>query len=239
MPAAGWRRGRSTASCGARPSSSIPASTCTSALRRRVPPAAPAAKARPSPSSASVGDIMLPIRCAGPERLADQVGLAEHAVQVQVEPGQPVARAEPEAGREHAGVALRRRRVTRLVVSPVAVRPVERARRARRRASPGDRPRSRGRRSRQSASGASPARVSTRVPAYGTSTGSDQTASYAGEVVARDEAAALVHQLEQRLAERPLVRASRPLVGEQLERAHEARLARAGRLACSSVPPGE
>ena len=41
------------------------------------------------------------------ERLPDEVGLAEHAVQVQVEAGQQVARAKAEARREHARVAVR------------------------------------------------------------------------------------------------------------------------------------
>ena len=70
---------------------------------------------------------MLPIRSPGLERLADQVGLAEHAVQVHVEARQPVARTEAEAGGEHAGVAFR---VDRDEVGRVArgVRPVERLR---------------------------------------------------------------------------------------------------------------
>ena len=41
------------------------------------------------------------------ERPADEVGFAEHAVQVQVETGNVVPRAEPEAGSEDAGVSLR------------------------------------------------------------------------------------------------------------------------------------
>jgi hypothetical protein len=40
------------------------------------------------------------------ELIRDQIDLAEHAVQVQVEPGNEVAGAEPEAGRERAGIAL-------------------------------------------------------------------------------------------------------------------------------------
>ena len=44
---------------------------------------------------------------AGLERPAQQVGLAEHAVQMHVEARQPVARAEPEARRHHTGVAAR------------------------------------------------------------------------------------------------------------------------------------
>src|SRR5437764_1432722 len=41
------------------------------------------------------------------ERPADEVGFAEHAVQVQVETGNVVPRAEAEAGSEDAGVSLR------------------------------------------------------------------------------------------------------------------------------------
>ena len=44
---------------------------------------------------------------AGLELAAKQVGLAEHAVQVQVEAGEEVPRAEPEARREHADVPVR------------------------------------------------------------------------------------------------------------------------------------
>ena len=40
------------------------------------------------------------------EALGEEIGLAEHAVQVQVEPGQEVARTEPEARREDARVPL-------------------------------------------------------------------------------------------------------------------------------------
>ena len=49
---------------------------------------------------------MLAIRSPGSSTLGQQVGLAEHAVQVQVEPGNEVARAEPEARRQDAGVAV-------------------------------------------------------------------------------------------------------------------------------------
>ena len=41
------------------------------------------------------------------ERAHEQVHLAQHRVQMQVEPGESVARAEAEAGREHASVSLR------------------------------------------------------------------------------------------------------------------------------------
>ena len=44
---------------------------------------------------------------AGLERPGKQVGLAEHAVQMQVEAGHEVARAETEARRQDAGVAVR------------------------------------------------------------------------------------------------------------------------------------
>ena len=40
------------------------------------------------------------------ERPAEEIGLAQHAVQVQVETGNVVARAEPEAGGQDAGVSL-------------------------------------------------------------------------------------------------------------------------------------
>ena len=39
------------------------------------------------------------------EPSADEIGLAEHAVQMEVEPGKEIARAEAEARREHAGAA--------------------------------------------------------------------------------------------------------------------------------------
>ncbi len=61
----GWRRGRSTAASGLRPSSRTPARTWTRALRSRVPPAAPTASASPRSSRPIVGDIMLAIRSPG------------------------------------------------------------------------------------------------------------------------------------------------------------------------------
>ena len=80
--------------------------------RRRAPSAAACrprrrsrARARRASSASSAPSCSAsarPARAAG-----DEVDLAEHAVQVQVEPGQPVARAEAEARREHAGVAVR------------------------------------------------------------------------------------------------------------------------------------
>ena len=73
------------------------------------PPSRSRARGRP-PSNASVGAIMLCHPLARPERLADEVDLAEHAVQLQVEAGEEVARAEAEARREHARVRRRRPR---------------------------------------------------------------------------------------------------------------------------------
>ena len=58
-------RGRSTAACGSRPSSRIDDATVTSAVRSRVPPAEPIARTGPSPSSATLGAIMLCIRSPG------------------------------------------------------------------------------------------------------------------------------------------------------------------------------
>ena len=50
---------------------------------------------------------MLAIRSPGSSGPVEQVGLAEHAVQMEVEAGHEVARAEPEARREDAGVSVR------------------------------------------------------------------------------------------------------------------------------------
>ena len=58
----------------------------------------------PSPSSASEGAIMLSIRSPD-ERPEEELRLAEHAVELEVESGQVVARAEPEARGEDADVA--------------------------------------------------------------------------------------------------------------------------------------
>ena len=49
---------------------------------------------------------MLSIRSPGSSGAADEVDLAEHAVQVQVEAGEEVARAEAEARRQHADAAV-------------------------------------------------------------------------------------------------------------------------------------
>ena len=67
---------------------------------------------------------MLSIRSPGRERRPVQVDLSEHAVQVQVEAGEEVARPEPEARREDAGVSVgvRRDEVRRV---PVDGRTVE------------------------------------------------------------------------------------------------------------------
>ena len=103
-----------------RPRRGCPRSTSASAARRRVPPAEPIASERPSASNASVGAIMLPSARPGTRAPREQVDLAEHAVQVQVEPGQVVARAETEAGREDARVAVARRRRRRWSCAPPA-----------------------------------------------------------------------------------------------------------------------
>ena len=108
--AAGWKRGRSIAACGSTPSCRTAPSTPTSAVRSRVPPAAPSASSRLGRRRRRASGPSCSPSARRAERLADEVGLAEHAVQVQVEPGQPVARAETEARRQHARVARRRRR---------------------------------------------------------------------------------------------------------------------------------
>ena len=78
------------------------------AVRRRVPPAAPPARTSwPSARSAIVRRhhaLHPPARArAGP---AQEIRLAEHRVQVEVETGEEVAGAETEARRDRAGVAV-------------------------------------------------------------------------------------------------------------------------------------
>ena len=95
-----------TASVAPSPSSSTDAATPTSAVRSRVPPAEPIASASPSSSKARLGAIMLSILARRNERHVVEVDLAEHAVQVQVVAREEVARAEAEARRQDAGVAV-------------------------------------------------------------------------------------------------------------------------------------
>ena len=80
------------------PSSSTPARTCTRALRSRVPPAAPAATTTVPESASATRRHHARHPSARLELAAEQVGLAEHAVQVEVEAGEEVARAEAKAG---------------------------------------------------------------------------------------------------------------------------------------------
>ena len=54
-----------------------------------------------------LGAIIELMRSPGPGLAANEVGLAEHAVQVQVEAGEVVARAETEARRQDADIAVR------------------------------------------------------------------------------------------------------------------------------------
>ena len=107
----GGRAARSTAACGSRPSSRIAGGdgderACAAACRPRRRSRARARRRR----ATSVGAIMLCHPRARLERAAEQVDLAEHAVQMQVEARQPVAGAEAEARRQHARVAVARRR---------------------------------------------------------------------------------------------------------------------------------
>ena len=85
----------------------MPATTLRSAVRRRVPPAAPAASAQPvSVERKQRRHHALHPRSPGSSAPRKQVGLAEHAVQVQIEAREEVARAETEARRDDARVAV-------------------------------------------------------------------------------------------------------------------------------------
>ena len=116
----------------------------------------------PSPSSARVGDIMLPIRCPGRSGSRIRSASPSMGFRCRSSPGSH-PRAEPEAGGEHADVALL---VDRHEIGGVtgAVWPVERPGERHRPLAAG-RPRSCGSASRQRPSGARPARVSTLEPA--------------------------------------------------------------------------
>ena len=159
-------------------------------------------------------------------------------------PGSQSPEPEPEAGREHAGAAL--------AVDSDEVRRVCRRYRARRRARRRARASARARRdravpaARSSAgpTGARPARVRNRVPAYGNLDRLAPHRPVRGEVGAGDDSAALRHQFEQRLGDRARVRAARALLGDELERANEAglvellaRLEQPARLARTSARP--
>ena len=84
----------------------MPESTSVSAVGSRVPPAAPAARTSPSSSKHERRRHHRAHPLAGDEVADDEVDLAEHAVQVQVEPGEEVAAAEAEARRERARVPV-------------------------------------------------------------------------------------------------------------------------------------
>ena len=191
---------------------------CAAASRRRPRPRA----TRPSPSSASVGAIMLSIRSPGASGPREEVGLAEHAVQVQVEPGQEVARAEAEARREHARRALARRRRRGSSCGRRAARPVERVDEREHALASRASPRRRGSRSSVSAMPGEPAARQHLAPRVATPRrGSRPDRLVRGEVVARDEPAALLDEREQRLRDRPAVDRRGALGGERLERGDE------------------
>ena len=177
---------------------------------------------RPSPSSASVGAIMLPSARPASSGADEEVGLAEHAVQMQVEAGQEVARAEAEAGREHAGACRpRRRRRGSSCARRAGVRRARRASASTR--SRRDRPAQARQPPSVSGTPESPPRVSNCAPGVRRPRPARvQTGLVRREVVARDEPAALRDQREQRLRERPVVDVARALVGEQLERRRRA-----------------
>ena len=132
------------------------------------------------------------------ERDAVQVDLAQHAVQVQVVAGQEVARAEPEARRQHAraAVAVDDSQVRRVPVDPVVVDRREQRQHAVgvvevREASAAGPASPRPRRDRRA--------CGTRVPAYETVTGSSQAGSYDSR---SSRASAMPVDVQQRVCDR-------------------------------------
>ncbi len=159
---------------------------------------------------------MLGIRRARLERLTDQICLAEHAVQVQVEPGQPVARAEPETRRQDACVAVG--------IDDGQVRRVPGAR-------------LRPERSEERAGPPVGVVARERLRHFGQARSRDHTAAaercslwppplglVAAEVGLADRSDPFVDELQERCGDRPLVDGACALVANQLERRDQARL---------------
>ena len=163
---------------------------------------------------------------AGIERPDEQVGLPEHAVQVDVVARKEVARAEPEAGREDASAPGRvdGAEVGRVLVgSPAVERCCEQAREdegaaGRRHAVQAGEGRQRVGELREPT-----ARLDADA-GVGHLGRLGPLDAVRGQVLGRDEAGALLHQLEQRLGERALVERAGALGGHDLQRGHEPRL---------------
>ncbi len=157
---------------------------------------------------------------AGLERTMAEVGLAEHAVQVEVEAGEPVPGAESEARGQDAGAAVA---VDRDEVGRVRLRSrraVERCdereqplggRQGAQARQPGERGGDAGEAAAREEAQAEPARLDRLAP----------RGRVRGEVGASEQAAAFVGEGEQRLADRARVDARRALLGERLERGDE------------------
>ena len=155
-------------------------------------------------------------------RTDEEVDFAEHAVEMEVEAGQPIARAETEARRQDAGVPIG---VDGDEVRRVRVRPTrvpergEQEQDALGRSGPAQ---IRQTRERLRHAGQTAAREEARMPIR-----LDRLAP-AGrvrlQVSLRQQAAALVREREQRAPDRAGVRAVGALGGERLERCHEAGL---------------
>ena len=151
-----------------------------------------------------------------------QVGLAEHAVQVQVEAGEEVARAEAEARRQDAGVAdlVDDGDVRRVAVLVLALEHGDKgddaaggaeAAQAREH---GDRLRH----AREAAAAEEPPSEVRHLDRL------DPRGFIGFEIVARDDPAAVCHEREQSLCERAAIDALAPLVREELERTRQAGL---------------
>ena len=161
---------------------------------KAFPPAAPTATARPSASVPIVGDIMLAIPLARGELADEEVGLAEHAVQMQVEAREPVARAQAEGSSSRTTAFPSRSTTLRFVVSPFESRPC---------GGEGDRDRVGARQALQhgqrAVQGASTLEGDSPVPG---AHGLRPPGRVGVKVLLGHEAAALVHQLQERSVQR-------------------------------------
>jgi hypothetical protein len=162
----------------------------------------------------------------GLERPDQQVGLAEHAVQVEVVAREEVAGAQTEAGRDHTGAAggVGDTQIRRVLVGTTAEE--------RRRENAGEgkgtvggscaakwgQGNERVHELREAGAGL---HAHPRVQGLGRLKPFD---AVRGQVLGRHEPVAGLHQLEQRVAQRPVVERARALGGHDLERGHEARL---------------
>ncbi len=173
----GGRAGARRRASGSSPSSRIPASTVTSAVRSRVPPADPTASARPSSSKASVGAIIDSMRAPATRSPITRSLSPSMELRWRSKPRQPVAGAEAEARREHARAARRASTATTFVVCVSGPGAASSAATSASVRSGSVRPWRRGRRPSSSGTPERPPRVSTCIPCQRSTTGSLHDAS--------------------------------------------------------------